>query len=229
MPAPSSNPSWASLRPNESLDVDRRDRPRAAEEPEHDERGRDRPERRAHAVLERRTRRAATLASADAPVIGWNRSDAAVSCASSSTESSRSAAATLLSNCSTELAPGIATTFGCQITHAERDLRRARVVRLGDRAQHLDEVVRARDVLGQEERVVGARADSWAGSSRRTGRTANPSRAGCTRARDGRCRARTARPLRRACGTRGCTAPDSRARARRDAARPRSSDHARSC
>src|SRR6185312_15797777 len=52
------------------------------------------------------------------PVTGRNRSEAALSAAYSLSDSSISAAATLLSSCPTLDAPGIAVTDGCRITQA---------------------------------------------------------------------------------------------------------------
>ena len=53
------------------------------------------------------------------PVIGSNPSAAWVSRSSSSSVSSRSAAAALASSCWTLLAPGMATTLGLRISHAK--------------------------------------------------------------------------------------------------------------
>src|SRR5262249_32700922 len=55
----------------------------------------------------------------DGPLRGSKRSAALLSRASSSSESSRPAAPTFDSSCATLLAPGIATTLGCRITHAK--------------------------------------------------------------------------------------------------------------
>jgi hypothetical protein len=52
------------------------------------------------------------------PVTGRNPSEAALSAAYSSSDNSISAAATLLSSCSTLDAPGMAVTAGCRITQA---------------------------------------------------------------------------------------------------------------
>ncbi len=52
------------------------------------------------------------------PSAGSKASEAAFRAPYSTSVSSMSAAATLLSSCATVEAPGIATTFGCRITHA---------------------------------------------------------------------------------------------------------------
>ena len=55
---------------------------------------------------------------AGTPVTGENRPEASVRRASSSSDSSRSAASALRSSCATELAPGMATTLGRRMTQA---------------------------------------------------------------------------------------------------------------
>ena len=98
-------------------------------------------------------RRAATVAGI---AIGVKRSLSAVSSAASSSVSSRSAASTLWRSWSTELAPGMATTFGLPDQPRERDLRRRRVVRGRNPAQRVDERARTLEVLGEAQRVVHA-------------------------------------------------------------------------
>ena len=99
-----------------------------------------------------------------------------MSCAISSPLSSRSAAATFASSCSTLLAPGIATTFGMADHPRERDLRGRRVVRLATARNASMSSCARDDVLGQEQRIE-QRAPRSVGQVRRV--VARPTAAPC--------------------------------------------------
>ena len=84
---------------------------------------------------------------------GLNRADAAASASYSSSVRSMSAAATLLSSCSTVAAPGIAATAGSRMTQASATCAGARRVRVGDGAERVEQLRGSVQVLRQEQWV----------------------------------------------------------------------------
>ena len=93
--------------------------------------------------------------------VGSNRSLSSVRRASSSSLSSRSAAATLASSWATELAPGIATTFGRRMTHASATWAGVASCAAAISRRACEQAGGPLEVVGQEQRVVGAHPGRW--------------------------------------------------------------------